>query len=289
MAIFFLVGQAQSTNMVTYRLPSYGIFSTSLQPQYWFGIPRNTSFSGLSMDVDRVTFHGAAKDNSKATRVNFTQASGARLSAMEHLVPEQMFSTPESPAHGISAVKALALAAAEGQKIWTITQDNLELALSSINLSAEVESEIRNSVLAGQIATAHEAQLNYFGWVGSGYLLIDPETGAGAYKIAGGSNGGVLVAVVWILVGIWTVLATSLVLIGLFAGLAIAIETIAIVYSFISAIRLIKDIQAKCDGVRYVAAAIAATVYSALGLVVPPFITAIMAAVEHELPAPSGC
>jgi len=193
--------QAQSANMVTYRLPSYGIFSTSLQPQYWFGIPRNTSFSGLSMDVDRVTFHGAAKDNSKATRVNFTQASGARLSAMEHLVPEQMFSTPDAPAHGISAVKALAIAAAEGQKIWTITQENLEFALSSINLSAEVESEIRNSVLAGQIATAHEAQLNYFGWVGSGYLLIDPETGAGAYKIAGGANGGELLTIVSALLG----------------------------------------------------------------------------------------
>ncbi len=188
--------QAQSANMVTYRLPSYGIFSTSLQPQYWFGIPRNTSFSGLTMDVDRVTFHGAAKDNSKATRVNFTQASGARLSAMEHLVPEQMFSTEDSPAHGISAVKALALASAEGQKIWTITQSNLELALSSINLSPEVESEIRNSVLGGKIATAHEAQLEYFGWVGSGYLLIDPETGAGAYKIAGGSNGAAILATI---------------------------------------------------------------------------------------------
>jgi hypothetical protein len=39
------------------------------------------------------------------------------MSAMEHLVPEMMFSTEENPAHGISAVKALQLAAAEGQKI----------------------------------------------------------------------------------------------------------------------------------------------------------------------------
>ncbi len=188
--------QAQSANMVTYRLPSYGIFSTSLQPQYWFGIPRNTSFSGLSMDVDRVMFHGAAKDNSKETRIDFTKANGARLSAMEHLVPEQMFSTADAPAHGISAVKALAIAAADGQKIWAITQNNLELALSSINLSPEVESEIRNSVLAGKIATAHENKLSYFGWVGSGYLLIDPETGAGAYKIAGGANGAEVVIAV---------------------------------------------------------------------------------------------
>ncbi len=108
---------------------------------------------------------------------------------VHHLVPEQMFSTDEAPAQGISAVKALALASAEGQKIWTITQNNLDLALSSIELGSEVETEIRNAVNAGKTATTHEAQIVYGDWVGSGYLLIDPETGAGAYKIAGGGNG----------------------------------------------------------------------------------------------------
>ncbi len=182
--------QAQSANMVTYRLPSYGIFSTTLQPQYWFGVPRNTSFAGLNMDVDRVMFHHVAKDNNRQTGIDFTQSSGSRWSVMEHLVPEQMFSTPEAPAHGISAVEALALASAEGQTIWTIDQNNLTLALTQINLSDEVETEIRNAVLAGKIATAHESQLTYHSWVGSGYLLLDPQTGAGAYKIAGGMNGG---------------------------------------------------------------------------------------------------
>ncbi len=103
-----------------------------------------------------------------------------------------MFSTDEAPAQGVSAVKALAIASAEGQKIWTIGQNNLDLALEVINLSVEVENEIRSAVNAGNIATAHEAQIVFGGWVGSGYLLIDPETGAGAYKIAGGGNGSVI-------------------------------------------------------------------------------------------------
>jgi hypothetical protein len=181
---------ASHSNMVTYRLPSYGIFSTTLQPQYWFGLPRSTAFSGLTMDVDAVTFHGVAKNNDKQTRINFTRSAGGQWSANEHLVPEQMFSLPEAPAYGISAIKALALASAEGQKIWTIDKDNLTLALTEIDLGPEVESEIRNSVLAGNVATVHDTPLDYMGWVGSGYLLIDPETGAGAYKIAGGMNGG---------------------------------------------------------------------------------------------------
>ncbi|WP_151032737.1 hypothetical protein [Cellvibrio sp. KY-GH-1] len=112
---------------------------------------------------------------------------------MNHLVPEQMFSTETEKAQGISAVKALAIASQQGQKIWTITQSNLDLALSRINLGADAENDIRNAVYAGKIATAHEARINFNGWVGEGYTLIDPNTGAGGYMISGGGNGAIFV------------------------------------------------------------------------------------------------
>ncbi|WP_461522074.1 hypothetical protein [Porticoccus sp.] len=51
---------------------------------------------------------------------------------MEYLVPEQMFSTDEAPAQGISAVKAIAQAAAEGQRIYTITSSNLYTAMAQL-------------------------------------------------------------------------------------------------------------------------------------------------------------
>ena len=60
-----------------------------------------------------------------------------------------MYSTDDNPAHGISAVKALQLAAAEGQKIWTITQSNLSQAMAALNLSSSVEADIRNAVRTG--------------------------------------------------------------------------------------------------------------------------------------------
>ncbi|MCJ8503207.1 hypothetical protein, partial [Desulfatitalea alkaliphila] len=44
-----------------------------------------------------------------------------------------------------------------------------------------------------KVVTAHEARINFHGWIGEGYLIIDFETGAGAYMIAGGKNGGVLI------------------------------------------------------------------------------------------------
>src|SRR5690606_21153640 len=112
------------------------------------------------------------------------------MSAMEHLVPEQIFSTETGKAQGISAVKAIAIASAEGQKVWTIDRGNLNLALSSITVPADTKTDIRDAVNAGKVVTTHEAQINFNGWIGEGYINLDPETGGGAYMIAGGGNGG---------------------------------------------------------------------------------------------------
>ncbi|MCC4309167.1 transglutaminase-like domain-containing protein [Alcanivorax marinus] len=179
-------------NSVGYRAPSYGLFKTSLQPRYWFGIPRNVTASGLTMDVDNVAAIRVDKDNNHKRWVGVNRAIGARLSAMEHLVPERMYSTDDNPAHGISAVKALQLAAAEGQKIWTITRSNLNQALAGLDLSLDEETDIRNAVLTGKEVTAHERPINFHGRAALGYTVLDPNTGAGAYLIASGENGGVL-------------------------------------------------------------------------------------------------
>ncbi len=182
------VGERQA-NSVGYRAPSYGLFKTSLQPQYWFGLPRDVKASGLTMDVDHMSSIRVDKDNNRERWVALNRAQGARMSAMEHLVPEEMYSTDDNPAHGISAVKALQLAAAEGQKIWTITQSNLSQAMAALNLSSAVEADIRNAVRTGKEVTAHEDTINFHGRPSAGYMVIDPKTGAGGYLIAGGENG----------------------------------------------------------------------------------------------------
>ena len=184
---------AKQANIINYRAPSYGIFKTNLQPSYWFGTPRDVKTTGLAMDVDHMSSYRVAKDNDPQAKTNFNKLIGNRYSAMEHLVPEQMFSIEENKAEGISAVKAIAIAAAEGQKIYTITGNNVETALANITLAEDTETEIRNSVNAGYVVTAHEKQINFNGWLGEGYIITDPITGDAAYKISGGGNGGVLV------------------------------------------------------------------------------------------------
>ncbi|MBL7251380.1 transglutaminase-like domain-containing protein [Alloalcanivorax marinus] len=180
-------------NSVGYRAPSYGLFKTSLQPRYWFGIPRNVTAGGLTMDVDNVLAIQVDKDNDRKRWIARNLAIGARLSAMEHSLPEQMYSTEDNSAHGISAVKALQLATAEGQKIWTITRKNLNQALAALDLGLAEEADIRNAVLAGKEVTAHERPVNFHGRASVGYTVLDPDTGAGAYLIASGENGGDLI------------------------------------------------------------------------------------------------
>ena len=126
-------------------------------------------------------------------------------------------------AEGISAVKAIAIAQAEGQKIYTINKANAQTALTKLPIGGEVDSEIRNAVNAGKEVTVHEKSINKHGWKGFGYIVIDPETGAGAYIIEGSGNGGwyslvaIAAASLFLLLGVISSLVTG----GLIAAIAL--------------------------------------------------------------------
>lgn len=177
-----------STDVISYRLPSYGSFSTNFSVNYSFGIPRTVKFPGLLMDVNRSSSIISAKDNSDSKRLDYARIAGVRLSAYEHLIPELLFSDESDPKGGISAVKALSIAAQQGQRIYVLTQANAE-QLNNINIDFNTKSEIRNALNAGNEVTVSENQITLDGWVGVGYIIFDPVTGSGAYKISGGANG----------------------------------------------------------------------------------------------------
>ncbi len=183
---------ARATGVIEYRKPSFGSFLASAQPQLFFGIPRNVAFRSVMMDVDRYVTMSVAKDNSASAIIAYRQQAGMRLSAYEHTIPEQLFSEPLSSTQAVSAARALAVAAAQGQRIYTITSANVDLVLPQLTIAAEVKSEIANSVAAGRWAVVSQASVSVGTWSGVGYIISDPQTGAGAYKISGGTNGGEL-------------------------------------------------------------------------------------------------
>ncbi|WP_460507795.1 hypothetical protein [Hydrogenophaga soli] len=128
---------------------------------------------------------------------------------MEHAVPEQFWvdksqcryvdeagqiqnPTLADCAQGVSAVKALAIAQAEGQRIYTITAENAATALPNLPVGGSVGNEIRSAVQAGKEVTVHERAINAHGFSGYGYIVTDPDTGGGGYLIEGRGNGGIL-------------------------------------------------------------------------------------------------
>jgi len=206
-------------SVVSYRLPSYGRFFTEAQTQYWYGIAKKVNFPGVVMDVDYLFQQLEAKDATNSNRINYMKQLGTAASAMEHAIPEMMFADSTKPLNdpsqpqGVSAVKALAIAASQSQKIYTLTSANQAIhssVVSGLQISADVKNEITNALSAGKEVTVHEKDITVNGWTGCGYTILDPDTGAGAYKIAGGSNGGGLTFAK----GILTVLGIILVCTG---------------------------------------------------------------------------
>jgi len=52
-------------------------------------------------------------------------------------------------------------------------------------------NEINSALSAGKEVTTHTDGVSIpGGWSGFGYIILDPDTGVGAYKISGGANGG---------------------------------------------------------------------------------------------------
>jgi hypothetical protein len=115
---------------------------------------------------------------------------GLLSSALEHAVPEPMFVNEQNPGEAISAVKALGKANAQGQRIYHITPANQASTLPNIHHNSLVMDEIRNALNAGKEVLTHTDAVSVPGWTGAGYILFDPKTGDGAFKIGGGMNGG---------------------------------------------------------------------------------------------------
>ena len=172
---------------------SFGTFGTGLSTQYRYGIAMSTKPKGVIMDIDRILKQTVDKDNKAEKVTAYNRATGPSMSLNENLIPEQLFDDPkttEKEAQGISAVKALQIAAQQGQTIYTVTKANYAEILPKLNHSTDVMTDVRNAINAGKEVTISQTQVHAFGWSGTGYIVLDPESGVGGYLIGGGADGG---------------------------------------------------------------------------------------------------
>ena len=142
-------------------------------------------------------------------------------------------------AQAVSAVKAIAIAQAEGQRIYTINQSNAATALAKLPVGGTVGQEIQSAVMAGKEVTVHERQMNAHGFSGYGYIITDPETGSGAYMIEGKGNGGSLYEFI-VGAGVGALLIASALLVGqVFAALLAATFGLGLIFLLIFSLILL--------------------------------------------------
>lgn len=74
-------------------------------------------------------------------------------------------------------------------KIYTLNQKNQAYHASivaKLNTDADAKAEISNAFYGGKEVTVHQSDITANGWTGMGYIILDPDTGAGAYIVGGG-------------------------------------------------------------------------------------------------------
>jgi hypothetical protein len=156
-------------------VPMAGTFVYEPYQRTLFGLNRGIEAFGMYMNVRTAqVIKDQAGNNDNATQLMLQV--GMMSSALESGVPEQMFTDPNTGTipEGFSTAKALAIAMQQGQKIYTITQQNQVTALPALHLDSLAMSEIGDALAAGKVVTTHTDQLTVPGFKGSGYAITDP-------------------------------------------------------------------------------------------------------------------
>ena len=198
----------------------YGTIGYEPEVNTFFGMPRGIKTGGVAFDIPLI-YVTASSDGDNEKKIQFTKQIGTLSSALEHITPEQMFAPtdPNEPApDAISAVKALQKASQAGQKIYQINQANMNQVLPLLNHDSATIDEIISAISAGKEVTTHTDVVSIpGGWSGFGYIIIEPSTGDGAYKISGGLNGAIIIFLAALLMVMALFILTAPV--GIFLGL----------------------------------------------------------------------
>lgn len=188
--------------------PVFGTYGNEPNINYLFGLPINISKGGVSLNI-YTTRQIMNNDLKQQTRTLFNQYIGINTSSLEHSIPEQQFVNDNNQVEAVSSIKALRKAMEAGQKIYQIDSNNAS-QISNLHFHPDTIGDITNAINAGYVVISHSDNISVQGWTGAGYIIMNPFTGDASFKITGGSNGGFLIALFFvILVAIFLVIAAA--------------------------------------------------------------------------------
>jgi hypothetical protein len=138
------------------------------------------------MDVAHSLF--ALIDKGGGDRADFQRSIGLIGSLLEGRTFDGLFN--RAIGTGVSAVQLLREANEQQIPIFQVTPENYATVAPQLQLGSEIQGAIANAVAAGKTVLVSQRAPMHGNWSGVGYIVEDPATGAAAYLINGGLNGG---------------------------------------------------------------------------------------------------
>ena len=178
---------AQVNRTAFARMPSAATFSSPVSIVYNYGVPFSASYHGHGVDVKLAQYSAMSRDGDAQKTRTFSLLSGMQLSFIEGAALDEVFGSPLGK--GSSTMRLIALANSTQMPIYHITGANWSTYRSALQHPDDVLTDIDNAVAAGLEVVIPQAQLTNNGWTGSGYIILDPVTGSGDYRINGGASG----------------------------------------------------------------------------------------------------
>jgi hypothetical protein len=166
-----------------------GSFGNEPSVDRTFGVARSLQEGLAILNLPMIQVTGSDSTLGQA-KVDYALRIGAMSSALESVIPEQMFSRENYSSDAISATGALVLASTQGQHVFRLTQSNMSQVLPLLSLPPNVSAEVQAALAAGKEVVTHPRSVSIEGWTGFGYVIEDKITGDAAYKIGTGNNGG---------------------------------------------------------------------------------------------------
>jgi|GEM_PF-3054385 len=127
----------------------------------------------------------SSNNDASFNRAATLMSVGYGASALEHSVFEKTAGWPS-----VSTISYLRFAANHEVPIYSINSSNINTQLPKLDLPADLKNSIQQAVNAGRVVITPKQQLKVGKWLGLGYIVLDPNTGAAGFLINGGQAGG---------------------------------------------------------------------------------------------------
>jgi len=190
--------RSKTEGMLSQRLPSAVLSRSTLAVREVFGVVLQAGAGSLALDELRGVGVLASRHGARDKAAGFALSAALDAGAYSHLIGEQLFSSADEPVVGISPVRVLAQALADGIPVYTITSANAAGVLPLLQLDQELKLSIEAAVHAGFVTLAPASPVTVAGWTGGACLIVDPATGDTTGLLSGGYQGAVLAGPAWV-------------------------------------------------------------------------------------------